>query len=45
MQRIPWGRSADPQDFIDATVYLASAGAHREDRAFQTARVRYPTGK
>ena len=27
MQRIPWGRSADPQDFIGATVYLASAAA------------------
>jgi gluconate 5-dehydrogenase len=24
MQRIPWGRAADPQDFIGATVYLAS---------------------
>jgi NAD(P)-dependent dehydrogenase (short-subunit alcohol dehydrogenase family) len=27
MQRIPWGRAADPQDFIGATVYLASAAA------------------
>ncbi len=27
MQRIPWGRAADPQDFIGATVYLASAAS------------------
>jgi NAD(P)-dependent dehydrogenase (short-subunit alcohol dehydrogenase family) len=27
MQRIPWGRAADPQDFIGAVVYLASAAA------------------
>jgi gluconate 5-dehydrogenase len=27
MQRIPWGRAADPQDFIGAAVYLASAAS------------------
>jgi gluconate 5-dehydrogenase len=27
MQRIPWGRAADPQDFMGATVYLASAAS------------------
>ncbi len=27
LSRIPWGRVADPQDFIGATVYLASAAA------------------
>lgn len=27
MQRIPWGRAADPQDFIGAVVYLASAAS------------------
>jgi gluconate 5-dehydrogenase len=27
MQRIPWGRAADPQDFIGATVFLASAAS------------------
>ena len=27
MQRIPWGRAADPQDFIGATVYLSSAAS------------------
>ncbi|HET6496180.1 MAG TPA: glucose 1-dehydrogenase [Thermoleophilia bacterium] len=27
MQRIPWGRAADPQDFIGASVYLASAAS------------------
>ena len=27
LSRIPWGRVADPQDFIGATVYLASAAS------------------
>ena len=27
MQRIPWGRAANPQDFIGATVFLASAAS------------------
>jgi gluconate 5-dehydrogenase len=27
MQRIPWGRAAEPQDFMGATVYLASAAS------------------
>jgi NAD(P)-dependent dehydrogenase (short-subunit alcohol dehydrogenase family) len=27
MQRIPWGRAADPQDFIGATVFLSSAAS------------------
>jgi len=27
MQRIPWGRAADPTDFIGATVYFASAAS------------------
>jgi NAD(P)-dependent dehydrogenase (short-subunit alcohol dehydrogenase family) len=27
MQRIPWGRAADPQDFIGAVVYLASGAS------------------
>jgi NAD(P)-dependent dehydrogenase (short-subunit alcohol dehydrogenase family) len=27
LSRIPWGRVADPQDFIGATVYLASTAA------------------
>ena len=27
MQRIPWGRAADPQDFIGAVVYLASTAS------------------
>ena len=27
MSRIPWGRAADPQDFMGATVFLASAAS------------------
>ena len=27
MQRIPWGRAADPQDFMGACVYLGSAAS------------------
>ena len=27
LSRIPWGRTADPQDFIGATIYLASAAS------------------
>lgn len=27
LSRIPWGRVADPQDFIGATIYLSSAAA------------------
>jgi gluconate 5-dehydrogenase len=39
MQRIPWGRAADPQDFIGAVVYLAS-----EASAFVTGDILYIDG-
>jgi gluconate 5-dehydrogenase len=39
MQRIPWGRAADPQDFIGAVVYLAS-----EASAFVTGDILYVDG-
>jgi gluconate 5-dehydrogenase len=39
MQRIPWGRAADPQDFIGAVVYLASTAS-----AFVTGDILYVDG-
>jgi NAD(P)-dependent dehydrogenase (short-subunit alcohol dehydrogenase family) len=39
MQRIPWGRAADPQDFIGAVVYFAS-----EASAFVTGDILYIDG-
>lgn len=39
MQRIPWGRAAEPQDFIGAVVYLASAASD-----FVTGQVIYADG-
>jgi gluconate 5-dehydrogenase len=39
MQRIPWGRAADPQDFIGAVVYLAC-----EASAFVTGDILYVDG-
>ena len=39
MQRIPWGRAAEPQDFIGAVVYLASAASD-----FITGQILYTDG-
>jgi gluconate 5-dehydrogenase len=39
MQRIPWGRAAEPQDFIGAVVYLASAASD-----FVTGQILYTDG-
>ena len=39
MSRIPWGRAAEPRDFIGATVYLASDAAE-----FVTGHILYVDG-
>lgn len=39
MSRIPWGRAAEPRDFIGAVVYLASDAAE-----FVTGQILYIDG-